>query len=361
MSTEAAAIDAATRHQPGARAALTAGLERPSHAYLLTGPRGSGKRAAARAFVGEILAAASEEPADARRRAHLDPSPHPDLVWIRPPGVQHLVEEVREQVIAQAHYRPFEGDRRVFVVEAAEAMADESQNALLKTLEEPPSYMHLVLLSSEPSALLDTVISRCQPIRFAPLPAEAILEQLGDRSDQTAEPLAAARLSAGDAETAAYLLSGAGRELRRGAEDSLEAARAGLVGAGAWRVLLKAAEREGEEAAARIEAEVLADAPGESRRNRRSVAAVEAERRRLTSAWRSAGCGRVTSPLPARACPSWPTTRTGSTSSVPRPRRLTRLPLVGPARQSSIRAPGCASMSQKSWRLSRCSFGWRIC
>ena len=85
-----------------------------------------------------------------------------------------MVEEVRERVIRAAAYRPFEGGKRVFVVEAAEAMRDESQNALLKTLEEPPEFVHLILLSSEPEALLETIASRCQPVDFAPLPAEAV-------------------------------------------------------------------------------------------------------------------------------------------------------------------------------------------
>ena len=74
---------------------------------------------------------------DARRRALIDPSPHPDLVWLRPPGAQHLVDEMRESVIRAASLRPAEGEHRVFVIEEAEALRDESQNALLKTLEEP--------------------------------------------------------------------------------------------------------------------------------------------------------------------------------------------------------------------------------
>ncbi len=81
----------------------------------------------------------AEDPEEARRRVLLDPSPHPDLLWLAPRGAQHLVEEVRERVIRAASYRPFEGGKRVFVIEAAEAMREESQNALLKTLEEPPA------------------------------------------------------------------------------------------------------------------------------------------------------------------------------------------------------------------------------
>ena len=108
----------------------------------------------------------------------MDPSPHPDLTWLRPPGNQHLVEEVRREVIGSISYRPFEGDRRVFVIEAADAMAEESQNALLKTLEEPPGYAHMILITAEPAALLDTVLSRCTAIRFAPLPPESLQRRL---------------------------------------------------------------------------------------------------------------------------------------------------------------------------------------
>ncbi len=81
-------------------------------------------------------------------------------------------------MIASVAYRPFEGERRVFVIEVADAMAEESQNALLKTLEEPPGYAHLILVSAEPAALLDTVLSRCQRIDFAPLSATAMEREL---------------------------------------------------------------------------------------------------------------------------------------------------------------------------------------
>ena len=117
-----------------ARIALAAALESPSHAYLFSGPAGSGKADSARAFAAELLALGAPDPDSARRRALLDPSPHPDLAWLRPAGAQHLVDEVRERIIEAAPYRPFEGDHRVFVVEQADAMAEESQNALLKTL-----------------------------------------------------------------------------------------------------------------------------------------------------------------------------------------------------------------------------------
>src|SRR6476659_5021564 len=234
---EPALLDA-TEHQGRARVALSAALAaQPSHAYLFRGPRGSGKRAAARAFAAEVLAAASSDTEDARRRALLDPSPHPDLVWLSPTGAQHMVEEVRERVIRAAAYRPFEGGKRVFVVEAAEAMRDESQNALLKTLEEPPEFVHLILLSSDQEGLLETVSSRCQTVEFAPLPAEVLEAELAGAAAPD-EVAAAARLAAGDLERARLLLSDRGRELRAEAERCVGAALEGSCAAAPWKALL---------------------------------------------------------------------------------------------------------------------------
>jgi DNA polymerase-3 subunit delta' len=244
------AIREATEHQPAARAALVAALAEPVHAYLLAGPPGSGKRAAARAFAAELLAAGAPDADDARRRALADPSPHPDLVWLAPQGTQHLVEEIRGRVINAAAYRPFEGDRRAFVIEGADAMADESQNALLKTLEEPAAYVHLLLITSEPDALLETVRSRCQPVRFAPLADDAVelrLAELGLGSDEL-ERRAAARLAGGDPERAGFLLTAPGEGLRAAAQACVAAALAGEVAEAPWTGVLEAAEEAGSRA-----------------------------------------------------------------------------------------------------------------
>jgi DNA polymerase-3 subunit delta' len=169
-----------------------------------------------------------------------------------------MVEEVRERVIRAAAYRPFEGGRRVFVIEAAEAMRDESQNALLKTLEEPPGFVHLILLSAEGEGLLETVASRCQTIDFSPLPAEVLEAQLAadgtetvlsgpepSRHDQVA---AAARLAAGDLERARLLLGERGRQLRAEAERCVGAALDGETAKAPWKALLDDAKGAGEDA-----------------------------------------------------------------------------------------------------------------
>jgi DNA polymerase-3 subunit delta' len=263
-------IEESTAHQARARLALSAALEAgPSHAYLFRGPRGAGKRAAARAFAAEILAGVAEDPDDARRRALLDPSPHPDLVWLAPKGAQHMVEEVRERVIRAAAYRPYEGGKRVFVIEAAEAMRDESQNALLKTLEEPPAFVHLILLSSEPAALLETIVSRCQPVDFAPLPAEAVEASLSGEAEEVA---AVARLSGGDVALARFLLTDNGEKLR---EQAI---------AMNWTAILKTAEEAGEEAEAATRDALEADKEVGVKRSARDLAdaAKRAGRRRRT-------------------------------------------------------------------------------
>jgi DNA polymerase-3 subunit delta' len=291
-----AALTEATAHQPRARVALSAALESgPSHAYLFRGPRGAGKRAVARAFAAEIVAAEADDPEDARRRALLDPSPHPDLVWLTPPGAQHMVEDVRERVIRAAAYRPFEGGKRVFVIEAAEAMRDESQNALLKTLEEPPAFVHLILLSSEPEGLLETIASRCHPIDFTPLPADVIEAQLtadGPISSagndisarQPEEVAAAARLAAGDVERAWLLLGERGRELRAEAERCVAASLGGEVAGAPWKKLLDGAAAAGEEAEAAAREALEQEAEVGMKRTARDItdASKRAGRRRRT-------------------------------------------------------------------------------
>jgi DNA polymerase-3 subunit delta' len=288
-------LDQSTEHQARARVALSAALSSgPSHAYLFRGPRGAGKRAAARAFAAEILATGAEDPDDARRRALLDPSPHPDLVWLTPRGAQHLVDEVRERIIRAASYRPFEGGKRVFVVEAAEAMRDESQNALLKTLEEPPGYVHLILLSSESEALLETIASRCQPVDFAPLSAEVLEELLADGPEasnmqtdsahRSEEMSAAARLAAGDLERARLLLGPRGREVREDVERCASAALAGEVASAPWKRLLERAEAAGEDVEANTREVLEEEAKAGIKRTARDIAeeSKRAGRRRRT-------------------------------------------------------------------------------
>jgi DNA polymerase-3 subunit delta' len=266
------ALGEATRHQPRARATLAAALAAPGHAYIFRGPRGSGKAVAARAFAAELLAEGASDPEDARRRALLDPSPHPDLVWLRPPGAQHLVEDVRESVIRASSLSPAEGSRRVFVIEEAEDLRDESQNALLKTLEEPAPFAHLILVCSEPEQLSETILSRCAPVEFGPLTPDALIETLGAGE----EAAAAARLSGGDVELARLLLGERGASLRQTAEAAARSARSPGSAPEPWRPLLELASEAGEEAGASEERRLVEEAEASSRPGRKGKLTREA-------------------------------------------------------------------------------------
>ena len=212
-----AAIAEATTDQPAARVALAAAAAEPFHAYLFAGPRGRRQGATQR---GRWRPSCSPPapPTPPTRAAARSPTPRRTQTssgCVRR-GTQHLVEDIRERVIGQVVYRPFEDERRVFVIEAAEAMAEESQNALLKTLEEPPPFAHLILITAEPEALLETVRSRCQVVRFARLGPDAVEARLEGDGDP-AERHAVARLCDGDVLRAAFLLSSRGaRAARRG-------------------------------------------------------------------------------------------------------------------------------------------------
>lgn len=104
-------------------------------------------------------------------------SEHADVAMARPYKQIIRVGPMRE-LEREANFRPFEGAARIFIVEDAEYMNDAASNALLKTLEEPPSTSHLVLTTTNPTALLATIRSRCQMIRFAPIPHEDIAKFL---------------------------------------------------------------------------------------------------------------------------------------------------------------------------------------
>ena len=150
---------------------------RPAHAYLLHGPPGSGKADVARAFAAALLADETRpSSAIAERIAR---SSHPDLTWVSPSGASEmLVSDIEEDVVAAAARTPFESSRRVFVIEHADAMNDQAANRMLKTLEEPPAFVHLLLLTDRREKVLPTIASRCQPVRFDALPEGELVSRL---------------------------------------------------------------------------------------------------------------------------------------------------------------------------------------
>ena len=181
--------------QPYAARLLDAALERPAHAYLLSGPAGSGKRRYADRFATAILDA---EPGRVERRTH------PDLFVLEPEGQGILVEGAR-RLRRDLHLRPYEAARRVYLILDAHLLRDESANALLKSLEEPPEYGVFVLVSDHAGRMLPTILSRVQTVPFRPFPAAELERAVSDPVAARAAlgNLARAEELAGDPATAA--------------------------------------------------------------------------------------------------------------------------------------------------------------
>ena len=111
---------------------------------------------------------------------------HPDVRNVAPDGQFIKIDQMRS-LSREVFFKPFEGRRRVFIIDEAEKFKDESANSILKTLEEPPDTSILILITSRPNDLLPTIRSRCQIYRFAPLPAEDIERLLQGRTSCSAE------------------------------------------------------------------------------------------------------------------------------------------------------------------------------
>ncbi len=294
----------------------------PSHAYLFHGLAGSGRAAVARAFASELICDGAPDRAEAAERVLR--GVHPDLTWVRPTGAaEMLVADIEEPVVAAVSHTPFEARRRVFVIEGADTMGERAANMLLKTLEEPPSFAHLILLAERVEDVMPTVRSRCLPIRFEAPPPQRIEQRLiaaasaADRDTAGSPPLelaaadrdtagspppalaaadrgttgstppalaAAARLCLGDMRIATMLAGEDGMALRAAAETLADAALT-EVSARPWSSLLDAAGRSGAAAGERVAEQLRADLdllPSRERKRREregAEAARRAERR----------------------------------------------------------------------------------
>ncbi len=175
-------------------------------ALLFSGPEGVGKRLTAVALAQALNCQRPVTLEDDRRDScgecpscrRIARGTHPDVVVLEPEDGIIAIAAVREDVIGKSGYRPFEGQRRVFIIDDAELMNEPAQDALLKTLEEPPAFSVLVLVSAQPEALLPTVRSRCYRLRFGPVSEEDVARVLRERHGMAeADARAASALSDG--------------------------------------------------------------------------------------------------------------------------------------------------------------------
>lgn len=143
---------------------------RLSQAYIFCGPRGVGKSIAAMDFARMIIGAESGS--------------HPDMFVLRPEkeGGSIKIDDIR-QLIKDIYLKPFRSKKKVYIIDEAQSMKHEAANALLKTLEEPPTDSILILITDDLNALFDTIVSRSQVVRFYPLKPDEIKDILVSKHD----------------------------------------------------------------------------------------------------------------------------------------------------------------------------------
>lgn len=202
--------------QPMAVSLLSRALEQgASHAYLFSGPPGSGKTEAALAFAAGLACSDRGCGACQTCRRVLE-GLHPDVEVIAPEGNYIRKEEITE-INLHAAYRPYEARAKVYVFLEADSFNAEAANAFLKTLEEPPGHVHFILVTDRPEKVLPTISSRCQPVVFTAVPTPALAADLMQRYGLSeTEALLTARVAGGNLSCARELVTSESARRERG-------------------------------------------------------------------------------------------------------------------------------------------------
>lgn len=289
--------------------AVGAGTLPPS--LIFAGPDGVGKRSAAIAVAQALNCLTPATPGDhlpydacgecatCRRIAR---GLHPDVTVVEPGDSGSIRIDVVREEIRKTTFKPFEGRRRVIVFDQAECLVDDAQNALLKTLEEPPAGSVLILVTAQPNRLLPTVRSRCPVVRFAPLaPGEVADWLVREHGVPEARARAVAAVSRGSLSVA-----------RETAEAGLEDVRAA-----AERALLVVADARDPRARLVATADIAGKGKGSGAREREALAshlhALASLLRDLGALAAGSGAAVVNvdlAPSLARLAPSFDTERT---------------------------------------------------
>lgn len=143
-----------------------------SHAYILTGEAGMGRKSLANAFALTLLCekGKSEPCMECHACKQVLSGNHPDLIYLTHEKPNSIgVDDIREQINDTIMVRPYSSYYKVYIVDEAEKMTPQAQNALLKTIEEPPSYAIIILLTTNQEAFLPTILSRCVQLKLKPL------------------------------------------------------------------------------------------------------------------------------------------------------------------------------------------------
>lgn len=155
-----------------------------SHAYILTGESGMGRKSLANAFALTLLCekGKSEPCMTCHACKQILSGNHPDLIYVKHEKPASIgVDDVREQINDTIMVRPYSSYYKIYIVDEAEKMTVQAQNALLKTIEEPPSYAVIILLTTNQDAFLPTILSRCVQLKLKPLRDFAVKSYLMEK------------------------------------------------------------------------------------------------------------------------------------------------------------------------------------
>lgn len=147
--------------------------QKVSHAYILAGEAGMGRKSLANAFVLTLLCekGKSQPCMECHACKQVLSGNHPDLIYVKHEKPNSIgVDDIRDQINDTIMIRPYSSYYKIYIVDEAEKMTVQAQNALLKTIEEPPSYAVILLLTTNPDGFLPTILSRCVQLKLRPLP-----------------------------------------------------------------------------------------------------------------------------------------------------------------------------------------------
>ena len=155
------------------------------HSYIFTGPTGAGKKTISNYFAKMLQCQGMDKPCNTCKSCRqVESSNHPDIIRIESQSNVIRVDSIRE-LRKDISIKPFQSQRKIYIIEKGDTMNQQAQNALLKTLEEPPKHAIIIILVENLASLLPTIVSRCQIIRIPPLSTQEIGEIIKSRVEVT--------------------------------------------------------------------------------------------------------------------------------------------------------------------------------
>ena len=163
-------------------------LDKVSHAHSFNGGLGAGKKTIAKLFAKTLQCEKHGiEPCnECHSCIQADSSNQPDIIWIRHEKPGSIgVDDIREQLIGDMQIKPYSSRYKIYIIDEAEKLTVQAQNALLKTIEEPPAYGIVIMLTTNADIFLQTILSRCVRLDFKPVADELVVKYLKDNYDVT--------------------------------------------------------------------------------------------------------------------------------------------------------------------------------